>query len=147
MVVWGFPPTCARAVLTHPDLLSFVLFYFTFQQFRMVVSRRDCQKAEVCECVSHMYFTFSQDIGAIWFAPCCGPNKRCEIFMNMTTSPCNLVKFPIQKPFCHSFCCKKQQGHEATKKSCDTNRIDTFPRSLLMKLSALNQITSNVLRT
>ena len=102
-VVLGFPPTCARAVLTHPDLLNFVPCYLAFQQFRMVVSRCDCQKAEVCECVSYMYCTFSQDIGAIRLAPCCCPNKRCEIFMNMTTSPCNLMKFSFETLFFHHF--------------------------------------------
>ena len=82
-VVLGFPPTCARAVLTHV-LTSSVSSSVTLFSNNFGWLCRDVtegKKADECECVSYMYFAFSQDIGAIRLAPCCGPSKQCEIFM------------------------------------------------------------------
>ena len=126
--------------------LQFVLCYLVFQQFRMVVSRCDRQKAEVCECVSYMYFTFSQDIGAIRLAPCCGPSKRCEIFMIWKPHHVIWWKFPFKTLFYH-FSYKAARARGIEKQTSDTNWIGTFPRPQLMNLSALSHITGNVLST
>ena len=68
-------------------------------------------------------------------------------FHDMTTSPCNLMKFPIQ--FCHHFFSYKAaraRGIEE-KQTSDTTWIGTFPRPRLMNLSALSHITSTVPNT
>ena len=72
-------------------------------------------EAEVCECVSYMYFTISQTIGAIRLAPCCGPSKRCEIFMIWQPHHAIWWNFPFKTLL--SFLRIKQQGHEALKKN------------------------------
>ena len=146
---FGFPsnvrPCCADPC---PDLFSFVLCYLVFQQFRMVVSRCDRQKAEVCECVSYMYFTISQDIGAIRLAPCCGPSKRCEIFMIWQPHHAIWWNFPFKTLFITFFSYKTARARGIEKKqTSDTTWIGTFPRPRLMNLSALSHITSNVLNT
>ena len=115
---FGFPsnmrPCCADPC---PDLLSFVLCCLVFQQFRMVMSKCDRQKAEVCACVSYMYFTFSQDMRAIRLTPCCGPRKRYESFMIWQPHHAIRWNFPSETLFYHFSMYIKQQGHDALKKS------------------------------
>ena len=108
----------------------------------MVVSRCDRQKTEVCECTSYMYFLFSQDIGAIRLAPCCGSSKRCEFFVIWQPHHAIWQNFPLKTPFFIIFSYKtaRARGIEKKKQTSDPFCFGTFPCPQLMNLSTLNHI-------